>query len=117
MAKWLPGQSGNPGGLSVRQMRTRNMIEGLGINAVKRVEKLLQSENETVALGAAKLVLERVAPAPRSGSLDVKITDSSSAHLAALLALAERRKGMVIEGEVVTTDEAPFVIGATVPAE
>ena len=105
MAKWLPGQSGNPGGLSVRQMRTRNMIEGLGINAVKRVEKLLQSDNETVALGAAKLVLERVAPAPRTGSLDVKVVDAGSAHLAALLALAERRKDRVIEGEAAVTYE------------
>ncbi len=80
----------NPGGLTVRQMRTRRMIEGLGQAAVERLGQLLQSDNETVALGAAKEVLARVAPIPKQAKLDVNIEHGPNAHLAALISLSKR---------------------------
>lgn len=80
----------NPGGLTVRQMRTRRMIEGLGQAAVERLGQLLQSDNESVALGAAKEVLARVAPIPKQAKLDVNIEHGPNAHLAALISLSKR---------------------------
>ena len=80
----------NPGGLTVRQMRTRRMIEGLGQAAVERLGQLLRSDNESVALGAAKEVLARVAPIPKQAKLDVNIEHGPNAHLAALISLSKR---------------------------
>ena len=80
----------NPGGLTVRQMRTRRMIEGLGPVAVARLEQLLRSDNETVALGAAKEVLARVAPIPKQAKIDVNVEHGPNAHLAALISLARK---------------------------
>lgn len=80
----------NPGGLTVRQMRTRRMIEGLGQAAVERLGLLLQSDNETVALGAAKEVLARVAPIPKQAKIDVNVEHGPNAHLAALISLSKR---------------------------
>ena len=80
----------NPGGLTVRQMRTRRIIEGLGQNAAERLGQLLQSDNETIALGAAKEILARVAPIPKQAKLDVSVEHGPNAHLAALIALARK---------------------------
>lgn len=80
----------NPGGLTVRQMRTRRMIEGLGQAAVERLGQLLRSDNESVALGAAKEVLARVAPIPKQAKIDVNVEHGPNAHLAALISLSKR---------------------------
>jgi hypothetical protein len=64
------------------------MIEGLGPVAVARLEKALQSDNETVALTAAREILSRVAPVPKSGSLQVSVEHSATPHLTALVGLA-----------------------------
>ena len=80
----------NPGGLTVRQMRTRRIIEGLGQNAAQRLGQLLQSDNESIALGAAKEILARVAPIPKQAKLDVSVEHGPNAHLAALISLARK---------------------------
>ncbi len=87
---WEKGKSGNPGGLTLRQSRTKRLSEGLGPVAVARLEQLLRSDNETVALGAAKEVLARVAPIPKQAKLDVTVEHGPNAHLAALISLSKR---------------------------
>lgn len=87
---WEKGKSGNPGGLTLRQSRTKRLIEGLGPVAVTRLEQLLRSDNETVALGAAKEVLARVAPIPKQAKIDVNVEHGPNAHLAALISLARK---------------------------
>jgi hypothetical protein len=87
---WEKGKSGNPGGLTLRQSRTKRLIEGLGPVAVARLEQLLRSDNETVALGAAKEVLARVAPIPKQAKIDVNVEHGPNAHLAALISLARK---------------------------
>jgi hypothetical protein len=103
---WQKGQSGNPSGLTVLQARTRRMVEGLGPKAVLRLEKLMASENESVALGAAKEILARVAPAPKTGTLAVDVTHNASPHLSALVTLATLTAARVhgapeIDGQVI----------------
>lgn len=87
---WEKGKSGNPGGLTLRQSRTKRLIEGLGPVAVARLEQLLRSDNESVALGAAKEVLARVAPIPKQAKIDVNVEHGPNAHLAALISLARK---------------------------
>jgi len=87
---WEKGKSGNPGGLTLRQSRTKRLIEGLGPVAVTRLEQLLRSDNESVALGAAKEVLARVAPIPKQAKIDVNVEHGPNAHLAALISLARK---------------------------
>ena len=84
------GKPGNPGGLNLKQARTKRMIEGLGPVAVQRLEQLLRSDNESVALGAAKEVLARVAPIPKQAKIDVNVEHGPNAHLAALISLARK---------------------------
>lgn len=85
---WKPGESGNPAGLTVRQARTRAIVEGLGIKSAERLGRLIESENESVALAAIKEVLGRVAPAPKQASLQVSVQHGPDAHLQALIAMA-----------------------------
>jgi hypothetical protein len=64
------------------------MLEGLGPRAVARLERALDSENEMVAMAAAKEVLSRVAPVPKNGTLAVSVEHGPNSHLAALVGLA-----------------------------
>jgi hypothetical protein len=84
------GKPGNPGGLNLRQARTRRIVEGLGEGAARRLGELLQSNNESIALGAAKEILARVAPIPKQAKLDVSVEHGPNAHLAALISLARK---------------------------
>lgn len=84
------GKPGNPGGLNLRQARTRRIVEGLGEGAARRLGELLQSNNESIALGAAKEILARVAPIPKQARLEVDVQHGPNAHLAALIALARK---------------------------
>ena len=92
---WKTGQSGNPGGLNLTQARTKRMLEGLGPRAVARLERALDSENEAVALAAAKEVLARVAPIPKNGTLAVSVEHGPNSHLTALVGMALQTAGRV----------------------
>lgn len=84
------GKPGNPGGLNLRQARTRRIVEGLGEGAARRLGELLQSNNESIALGAAKEILARVAPIPKQAKIDIDVQHGPNAHLAALISLARK---------------------------
>ena len=84
------GQSGNPGGVNIREARVRRIVENLGPVAAQRLGQLLQSDNESIALGAAKEILARVAPIPKQAKLDVSVEHGPNAHLAALISLARK---------------------------
>ena len=86
------------------------MVEGLGPKAVLRLESLLASENESVALGAAKEVLARVAPPPKNGTLAIDVTHNASPHLAALVGMAAQtmqRVQTIPENHMQTIDITP----------
>jgi hypothetical protein len=99
------GKPGNPGGLNLRQARTRRIVEGLGEGAARRLGELLQSSNESIALGAAKEILARVAPIPKQARLEVDVQHGPNAHLAALIALA--RKGVEVNETTPLLDVTP----------
>lgn len=103
---WQKGESGNPGGLTRNQARVRRMIDGLSITATERLGQLLKSDNESVALAAAKEVLGRVAPMPKAVNISGQIEHGPNAHLAALVGLAVQtatrsNSGMVLDAQCI----------------
>lgn len=109
---WKKGTSGNPSGQNLLGARTRRMIEGLGPSAVARLEKLLASDNETVALGAAREILSRVAPAPKTGTLTIE--HNATPHLSALVALAAATALRVHDAPENTPQPIDFIEGVTI---
>jgi Family of unknown function (DUF5681) len=86
-----PGQSGNPSGRpkmpEVLQVKIRNLCE----TAVATLAGCLTSTDERIKLEAAKVLLDRGygrAITPVEAKID---NDASSAHLSALLELAQKR--------------------------
>ena len=94
---FVKGQSGNPGGKDIVMQRTRRMLEGLGPRAVAKLERLLDGDNDALAFQAAKEILSRVAPVPKTGTMLVQ--HSASPHLAALVGLATATAARVIDNE------------------
>ncbi len=56
---WRKGQSGNPGGRPRTTLEVRELARQHGPQAIHRLCELMYSRNETVALRAADLVLNR----------------------------------------------------------
>lgn len=82
----------NRTGLDPRMARMKRNLEALTPIAIARLGRLLESDNEAVALGAAKEVLDRnFGKAKQQVSLDV--THTHVAHLEALRELASRARG------------------------
>ena len=106
---FVKGQSGNPGGKDIVMQRTRRMLEGLGPRAVAKLERLLDGDNDALALQAAKEILSRVAPVPKMGTMLVQ--HSASPHLAALVGLATATAARVIDHQ----DDLPMLGEASGP--
>lgn len=87
----LAGQRAlNPSGLDRQKQRMLNQLNQLTPRAISRLSKLLDSDDEKVAIVAVKEVLDRNLGKPKA-SLDVKVETSLSAlHLQALERLAQR---------------------------
>ncbi len=81
----------NPKGPDWVRARMKRDLEGLTPRAIARLGRLIESDNEPVALGAVKEVLDRNLGKVKQG-LDVSVTHSHQLHLEALKELAERAK-------------------------
>jgi hypothetical protein len=80
----------NPAGGDMRKARMMTQLHGLTPRAIARLGKLIDSEQEQVALGACRELLDRTMGKPKA-SLDLKVEASLSAlHLEALEQLAHR---------------------------
>jgi hypothetical protein len=103
---FVKGKSGNPGGKSTSEAAALHRIKGLTFRAIDRMGKLMESDNETVALNAAKDILDRgLGKARQNVAVDVQHS-LSDMHLAALKVLSERARiaqSVTIEAEPVPT--------------
>ena len=80
----------NPAGGDVRKARMMTQLHGLTPRAISRLGKLIDSEQEQVALGACRELLDRTMGKPKA-SIDMRVEASLSAlHLQALEELANR---------------------------
>ncbi len=83
-------RSGRPTKSSVEQWK-REQWDALSVKAIKRLDELMDSPDGSVALGATRVTLEYTMGKPRQQvSVDVKQTDMTALHLAALKFLAEK---------------------------
>jgi len=102
------GQSGNPSGRNKSEAAALQRIKGLTFRAIDRMGKLMESDNEAVALNAAKDILDRgLGKAKQNVAVDVQHS-LSDMHLAALRVLSDRARiaqAVTIEGEAVPTAE------------
>ena len=106
--KLLPGQRAlNPSGLDRQKQRMLNQLNQLTPRAITRLAKLMDSDDEKVAIVAVKEILDRNLGKPKA-SLDMKIESSMSAlHLQSLVELASRARERQAERMIdVTPDPA-----------
>ena len=91
LGRWVPGTSGNPGGMPKPPEGLRTKLAELSPRAVERLGQLLDSDDERVRLEAAKTILDRHLGRPAIQadiSLHRGVPDD---HLAALISTARRR--------------------------
>lgn len=104
--------SPNASGLDRKKAMMLRNLEGLTPRAISRLGKLVESDNESVALNAAKEVLDRTLGKSKQ-SVSVDVTSSGALHLQALQELADRAR----IAEKKTIDVTPVVIDICEPIQ
>jgi len=83
----------NPYGLNIREARIKRAIEALSLPAVATLARLLESENHSAALGAAKEILDRTLGKVRQRvDVDVSVEHTHVMHLDALKRLNDKAR-------------------------
>jgi hypothetical protein len=91
LGRWVPGTSGNPGGMPKPPEGLRTRLAELSPRAVERLAELLDSDDERVCLEAARTILDRHLGRPAIQA-DISLhRGEAEGHLAALLKVARRR--------------------------
>jgi hypothetical protein len=103
--------SPNASGLDRKKAMMLRNLEGLTPRAISRLGKLVESDNESVALASAKEILDRTLGKAKQ-SVSVDVTSSGALHLQALAELTERAR--IAER---TIDVTPLHIEETVQVE
>lgn len=62
---WKPGQSGNPGGKSKKLEEVKALAKDASRRALERIIELIESDDDRIALMAAKEVLDRAWGKPK----------------------------------------------------
>lgn len=97
--KFKKGVVANPfGGMPRHKVLALKKLEGLTGKAIARLEKLLEDQNGSVALGAAKEILDRNLGKVKQ-NVQVDVTSTHVLHLEALQLLAEKKKRQVLEAQ------------------
>jgi len=94
------GSALNPGGHSAREARMLRDLRALGPRAIAKLGKLLDDPNASVALGAAKEILDRNLGKVKQ-QVQVDVTSTHVLHLQALEELAERKRRQIIEAQAI----------------
>ncbi len=97
--KFKKGVVANPfGGMPRHKVLALKKLEGLTGKAIARLEKLLEDQNGSVALGAAKEILDRNLGKVKQ-QVQVDVTSTHVLHLQALEELAARKRAQLIEAQ------------------
>ena len=103
-----PGKSLNPSGMDRKKAMMLRNLEALTPRAIAKLGRLVESDNETVALAASREVLDRTLGKSKQ-SVTVDVTSSGALHLQALQELADRAR----LAEQRTIDITPNVLRET----
>jgi len=105
-------------GIPKRQAMMMARLDKMTPQAISNLERLMTCGNPAVELGATKEILDRTMGKVRQ-KVDVSVTDTAQAHLAALVELNERarqRREQVIDGDtakdVTPNQSVPAIIDA-----
>jgi CCR4-NOT transcriptional regulation complex NOT5 subunit len=97
--KFKKGVVANPfGGMPRHKVLALKKLEGLTGKAIARLEKLLEDQNGSVALGAAREILDRNLGKVKQ-QVQVDVTSTHVLHLQALEELAARKKQQIIDAQ------------------
>jgi len=97
--KFKKGVVANPfGGMPRHKVLALKKLEGLTGKAIARLEKLLEDQNGSVALGAAREILDRNLGKVKQ-QVQVDVTSTHVLHLQALEELAARKRAQLIEAQ------------------
>ena len=96
----LKGSTLNAGGYTTREARMMRDLRALGPRAIAKLGKLLDSPVESVALGAAKEILDRNLGKVRQ-NVTVDVTSTHVLHLEALQLLSDRRRAQMSEAQAI----------------
>jgi len=103
-----PGKSLNPSGMDRKKAMMLRNLEDLTPRAIAKLGRLINSDNDAVALSASREVLDRTLGKSKQ-SVTVDVTSSGALHLAALEELAQRaRQTIDITPNVLRDTEAPI---------
>ena len=92
--KLKKGSKLNPSGLDRKKAMMLRNLEGLTGKAIATLGRLLESDNHSAALGAAKEVLDRNLGKVKQ-SVSVDVTQTHVLHLQALEELAQRKRSQL----------------------
>lgn len=67
---WKPGQSGNPKGRAKRQDAVKDLLDQHGPDAIQKLVALMSSDDERIALMAAKEIADRAYGKPKPAEDD-----------------------------------------------
>jgi len=101
--------SPNASGLDRKKAMMLRNLEGLTPRAISRLGKLIESDNEAVAMSAVREALDRTLGKAKQ-SVTVDVTSFGALHLQALQELADRAR----IAEARTIDVTPLVSDITV---
>ncbi len=90
----------NPSGLDRRKARMLRQLEDLTPRAIARLGRLVESENEAVALGAVREVLDRNLGKAKA-TVQVDVTQTHVLHLQALEEIAERKRNQLLTSQTI----------------
>ena len=105
----VKGSTLNAGGYTTREARMMRDLRALGPRAIAKLGKLLDSPVESVALGAAKEILDRNLGKVKQ-NVTVDVTSTHVLHLEALQFLAQKKRDQ-LQATVIVHDATEDGIG------
>ncbi len=90
----------NPSGLDRRKARMLRQLEDLTPRAIARLGRLVESENEAVAMSAVREVLDRNLGKAKA-TVQVDVTQTHVLHLQALEEIAERKRNQLLASQTI----------------
>lgn len=89
MPPWKPGQSGNPNGRPKKVRELASIAEEHSEKAMRKLAKLIDSDDDRVALAAAQALLDRSMGKPTQTNVNVNKSDVADLDIAELYAIAK----------------------------
>jgi len=90
----------NPSGLDRKKARMLRQLEDLTPRAIARLGRLLDSENEAVALASVKEILDRNLGKAKA-TLQVDVVQTHQIHLQALEEIAARKRNQLLSAQTI----------------